>query len=65
MKLTPVGAGGVGHIFFYPKSYFFCDLELCAKFQNRSSTPSGLILVSKEDYEEDYIVDNSGFLSHR
>ena len=55
MKLTPVGAGGVGTIFFTPNLIFFVTRncvqnfkELCAKFQNRSSTPSGLILVSKD-----------------
>ena len=25
----------------YPKSYFFCDLKLCAKFHNPRTTPSG------------------------
>ena len=28
-------------IFFYPKSYIFCDLKLRAKFQNPRTIPSG------------------------
>ena len=39
-KKGPQGATG-GPKFIYPKSYFFCDLELHAKFQNPSTTPSG------------------------
>ena len=35
------GAGGVPPIFFYPKSYFFCDLKPHAKFRNPTITPSG------------------------
>ena len=32
---------------FYPKSYFFCDLKLCAKFQNPRTTPSGKKYVAR------------------
>ncbi len=39
-NITPIGEGGVP-FFFYPKSYFFCDLKLCAKFHNPRTTPSG------------------------
>ena len=28
-------------IFFYPKSYFLCDLKPHAKFRNPTMTPSG------------------------
>ena len=34
-------SGFVPQIFVDPKSYFFCDLKLRAKFQNHRTTPSG------------------------
>ena len=33
--------GGGSRSIFYPRSYFFCDLKLCAKFHNLRTTPSG------------------------
>jgi hypothetical protein len=40
-KKCPLRGLGWVPIFVYPKSYFFCDLKLHAKFHNNSTTPSG------------------------
>ena len=40
-RWPPRGAGGSLKLFFYPKSYFFCDLKPYAKFGNPTITPSG------------------------
>ena len=34
--------GGSSNNFFYPKSYFFCELKPHAKFQNPTISPSGI-----------------------
>ena len=38
--MPPQGARGGGPNFFYPKSYFFCDLKPRAKFHNPRTIPS-------------------------
>ena len=37
--------------FCYPKSYLFCDIKLCAKFQNPRTTPSGRKVCGPEKKE--------------
>ena len=47
-------------IFVYPKSYFFCDLELLAKFLNPRTTPSGRKECDPEKKKkEEKIVDTT------
>jgi hypothetical protein len=38
--------------FFYPKSYFFCDLKPHAKFWNHTITPSGRKICGGEKKKE-------------
>ena len=42
-KSPPDGRGrwGVPNFFLYHKSYLFCELKPCAKFQNPRTNPSG------------------------
>ena len=70
MKFTPKystvrGEGGVLEFCLKFQTYSFGHSGGHAKFQNHSFTPSGLFLVSKEDEEDEDIVDNNSYLSHR
>ena len=56
-KAPPRGLGAV-LIFFYPKSYFFCDLKLHAKFQNPRTTPAWRKVCGPERKENN--LKNSG-----
>ena len=51
--------GGVPQIYFYPKSYFFCDLKPHAKFRNPTKPPSGR-KVTQAETEKNTV--NSGHL---
>ena len=39
--------------FVHPKSYFFCDLKLRAKFHNPRTTPSGRKVCGGEEEEKE------------
>jgi hypothetical protein len=52
LKRPPQGARWGLKFLFYPKSYFFCDLKLNAKFQNPRTTPSGRKVCGTERKEE-------------
>ena len=52
-KGPPGGKGWGGVVrFFYPKSYFFCDLKPHAKFRNPTITPSGSKVTTSEREKE-------------
>ena len=50
-------------MFLRLQSYYFGNSGPHANFQNRSLSPCGLFWVSDDDDEQ--VVDNKGFLSHR
>jgi hypothetical protein len=44
---------GPPNSFFYPKSYFLCDLKLRAKLRNYTITPSGRKVCGREKKKEE------------
>jgi hypothetical protein len=51
--------------FFYPKPYFFCDLQLLAKLHNPRTTPSGKKYVAQKEKEKRKIIPNKVDTSFR
>ena len=52
ISLGPMGALAQPLIFFYPKTYFFCDFKPIAKFWNPTITPSGRKVITSEREKE-------------